>query len=229
MPSNPMPTTDAENRAPFFNRRRTTITVAAIVIVAGIVITIASVAHAGRMDAQKAVTPAPASSASASASATPTASTPAVPALPGSSSSIPAPASPSASRGAPAPITASADIITNLVASISNIEAIKGVASTPGEVAGPALRFNVQIKNATNAPANLSQTIVTVYYGEAKTPAIQLEKPGGAAFPASVAANSTALGTFVFTVPTNQRSDVRIEVDYAVGVTPLVFEGPVAQ
>lgn len=227
MPVTPTPAADDSTGAPFFNRRRTTITVAAIVIVVGIVITIATVAQAGKMDAQKTASQAPASSASASISPTPTAKPTLVPTLPGASSPIPAPTSPSASRGAPAPITASADIVANLTASITHIESVTGIASTPGEVAGPSIRFSVAIRNGTNAPADLSKTIVTVYYGSEKTPAIQLEKPGGVALPASVAAGSTAQGTFVFTVPTNERSDVRIEVDYEVGVTPLVFEGPV--
>jgi hypothetical protein len=139
---------------------------------------------------------------------------------------VPAPSA-SATRGAPAPIDQPAEIVANVSAALTSIEAVKGVASTPGEVSGPAIRFVVTITNSTAASVDLSGTVVTVYYGKDKTPGIQLEKPGGANLPTAVDAGKTAQGTYVFTVPESERSNVQIEIDYAVGVAPLFFQGAV--
>lgn len=127
----------------------------------------------------------------------------------------------------PVDIDKPADIVPGLTASIDSIEAVQGEASGPGEVAGPSIRFDVTVVNETSGSADLTSTVVTVYYGDADTPASELRKPGGSPLPARVAAGSSATGTYIFSVPDEERGLVRIMVDYSVGVEPLVFEGSV--
>lgn len=129
----------------------------------------------------------------------------------------------------PGAIDEPADIVPGLSASIGSIEAVDGEASGPGEIAGPSIRFVVTITNSTSSTSNLANTVVTAYYGPDQTPAIELQEPGGSPLPAEVGAGATATGTYIFTIPAEERSNVRIIVDYSVDVAPLVFEGAVPQ
>ena len=132
------------------------------------------------------------------------------------------PATPSA-----VPIDEPGTIEPGLTAAIGQIEAVQGEARGPGEVAGPAIRFQVAIANTTSAPVDLSATVVTVDYGTARTPALELFEPGASPLPNSVAAGQTATAVYIFTIPVSERALVHITVDYTVGVPPLEFTGPV--
>jgi hypothetical protein len=105
------------------------------------------------------------------------------------------------------------------------MEAIQGEAERAGEVAGPAVRFVVTVTNTTAQPVSLATALVNVYYGADATPAGELAKPGGSPFPQEVAAGGTAAGTFIFTIPEDERDDVLVTLDYQVGTPVLAFEG----
>jgi hypothetical protein len=131
----------------------------------------------------------------------------------------------SQSTRSPVPINTKASVKKGLTASISKLEAVKGEANGPGEVAGPAIRFVLTLTNSSDKELPLDTTVVNAYYGKAETPATQLEKPGGHALPASVKAGGKATGTFIYSIPPNQRNDVLITVDYSVDVSLLAFRG----
>jgi hypothetical protein len=116
-------------------------------------------------------------------------------------------------------------IVRALIAHVTRIEAVQGVANGPGEIAGPALRFTIGITNSTGRAVDLSNTVVNAYSGPDGVPATQLESPGGVAFPRSVAAGHSAVGVFVFTVPEDQRSDVEVTVDTSVHNPVIAFRG----
>jgi hypothetical protein len=154
-------------------------------------------------------------------SATPTGTASAMPAPSGTPSvdpSVPA---------APVPITQPASISPGLTAAITKFEAVQGEAKTPGEVSGPSVRVTVTITNSTTAKASLATTVVTAYYGDSHTPALELSAPGGSPMPAEVAAGQSATGVYIFTIPVDQRGKARIMVDYSVAVQPLVFDGAI--
>jgi hypothetical protein len=141
-------------------------------------------------------------------------------------SETPSSASPVPSGSAtPVPIASPGTITDGLTAAITKFEAVDGVAKTPGEVSGPSVRMTVVITNATTKAEALNAVNVTAYYGSALTPALELSEPGGAQMPTTVAAGKTATGVYVFTIPTDQRGNVRVEVDYSVKVKPLIFQG----
>ena len=125
----------------------------------------------------------------------------------------------------PVPIHTPAQVKKGLTAAISKLEAVKGDANGPGEIAGPAIRFVLTLTNTSDATVPLDTTVVNAYYGKAETPATQLEKPGGAALPASVKPGGKATGTFIYSIPTKQRDDVLITVDYSVDVSLIAFRG----
>lgn len=114
-------------------------------------------------------------------------------------------------------------VVEGVNVSISAIESVQGEAQGVGEIAGPAVRFTVSLENATSAPVSTESLVVTVDYGTAQTPAIELSGPGAKPFQSTVAAHATATAIRVFAVPTNERGAVRISVNYQAKSTIAVF------
>lgn len=118
-----------------------------------------------------------------------------------------------------------AEVVPGVTFAISGLEAVEGEAAGRGEVAGPAIRFRLEIVNGTSEPVPLGTTVVNVFAGPDQNPAPELSGPGAEPFPAEAGAGGEASGVFVFNVPPDQRGDVTISVDYAVGVPVVVFHG----
>lgn len=185
----------------------------------------------------------PAGSAAPSASATASASVTAAPSESASGSASPeatssptrsaAPtgtAQPTAGGGnqstkTPVPIEKDSEVKPGLTARVDKLAAVDGKAEGPGEVSGPALRFQVVVDNSTDRRADLSTTVVNLYYGDDKTPGSPIGKPGGSPLPASVAAGAKADGTYLFVVPEDERDTILITVDYSVDTSVVAFSG----
>lgn len=125
----------------------------------------------------------------------------------------------------PVALTDSAAAVPGIIFSVGTLEAVDGAARGPGEVGGPSLRFTVTVRNDTSAAVSLTSTVVNLFFGADQSPATELSASGGAPFAEAVAPGATEQGTFVFTVPTDQRDQVRIAVDYSAGVPIVLFEG----
>ena len=108
---------------------------------------------------------------------------------------------------------------------MSKLEAVKGEASGPGEVAGPAIRFTLVFANPGAAAYGSQPIVVNAYYGQDNTPALPLSGPGATTLAASIPAHSSASATYVFTVPEDQRGSVTITVDYQAGAPAIAFQG----
>jgi hypothetical protein len=109
---------------------------------------------------------------------------------------------------------------------IEKMEAVQGEANGPGEVAGPALRFQVTVSNPTATEVPTANTVVAVEYGADLTPGLQLGGPGATQLPDAVNAGSSATAVYVFNVSPDQRDKVRILVNLGVTEQVLAFEGP---
>jgi hypothetical protein len=111
------------------------------------------------------------------------------------------------------------------VATISKMEAIEAKAEGIGQIAGPAIRFVVEVQNTSASDLNLDTAEVTVEAGVQTLPAIRLDGSGTKLFPGEVEAGKRASGTFVFLVPEDQRGQVRIYLNYAASESVVAFEG----
>lgn len=112
-----------------------------------------------------------------------------------------------------------------LSATVGSLEAIEAEAFGVGEIAGPALRFVVTVHNSTNAPVALGTAVVNLEYGPEKLPAVQLSGSGAEAFAESVEAGGSATATLVFTVPADQRDQIRILLSVEASSPIAAFEG----
>ncbi len=199
-------------------------------------VALVAVLTGGDDDGAAAATPGAASSssgsASASATAEPSASTApdeTVPPPP----PTPTPTGPTENVDEPppslpeVPLDAPAEVGNGVVATIASVEAIDGTAVGPGNIAGPALRVTVRIDNGTAEAVSLDGVAVNLSHGEERTPASPLDDPSRAPFTGMVEPGETGEGVYVFSVPTDVRDLVTIEVGYQAGAPLLLFTGAV--
>ena len=110
-------------------------------------------------------------------------------------------------------------------ASLVALDAVQGTAHGPGNIAGPALRVTVRMVNGTSAPIELDGVSIELTYGRADAPASPLDDPSAAPFTGTLAPGGSAEGTYVFTVPEDQRQVVTVAVGYRAGAPFMVFTG----
>lgn len=127
----------------------------------------------------------------------------------------------------PVDIDEPATVEKGVTVSLASIESIEGTVTVPGDEAGPALLITVEAVNKSRKEISTPAVIVNVYYGDDETPAGILTRPRED-FPPVLAAGETESGQFAFTVPTDQRDRIRIEVDLSVGSPVVIFEGAVS-
>jgi hypothetical protein len=101
-------------------------------------------------------------------------------------------------------------------------------AEGPGEVSGPGILINLKITNNSGKRINLDNVTMTLGYGSEKTPAnpayFQAAKP----IDGKLADGESTTGTYVFRIPTSQRDNVEIWLDYSASEPIVVFIGSVA-
>lgn len=105
---------------------------------------------------------------------------------------------------------------------VTDVERVRGRATAPGEIAGPALRIDVEVDNGTDQAVDLTGALVALSYGDG-TPATQLVADTEP-LPTSVPAGEVRTGRFVYTVPAEEKK-VRVEVSYTGQAPTVAFEG----
>jgi hypothetical protein len=109
---------------------------------------------------------------------------------------------------------------------VADIESVKGEAHGPGQVAGPALRFTIQVTNKSKKALDLDLAIVNAYSGRKDDPAVQLDGPGGSPLPQKLKAGGVASGKYVFNIPVKDRGHVRVDFSYTIDQPTVIFRGP---
>lgn len=128
---------------------------------------------------------------------------------------------------APVPLEKAATVGSGLSVKVVGITAVQGTAEGIGEIAGPALQFSVEVANNSAQELPADSISLTLEYGKNNTPAAKLSGPGASDFPAVIAKDKSASGTFVFNVPVDERQQVRILVSLNASTPIAAFEGAV--
>ena len=200
-------------------RRRMWWWLAAIaVVVIAVVVYFAVTSSGAPKDVDASPTPSPTASATDAPSETPD------PAQPTPGASEPSGTMPELTPVAP---DEPSDNGEGLVARIVSMTAVQGEAVQAGEIAGPAVQFQLELTNDTGEAVDLGLISVNAYLGQDRTPAGGLVRPGGAPFEGTLDAGKSAPGVYVFTIPENQRGDVTLTIDYRAGQPAFVFRGAV--
>lgn len=127
----------------------------------------------------------------------------------------------------PVALTDAADFGDQVSARISQVAAVQATATLPGEVSGPAVAVTVEITNSSARTIGLDSVTVTVT-DAAGNPASSISADPSAPLSGVLAAGASASGTYVVTVPADQRNPVTVTVAYSSGAPTLVFTGQVA-
>lgn len=132
---------------------------------------------------------------------------------------------PGAVEAPPVAFDASPVVVPGVTLRVKDVTAVDGTATLPGEVSGPGVSVELELTNASGTPVDLGTTVVGLAYGAERVPA-NVFSTGTSSFTGSVATGTSATGTYVFAVPADERSSLRVTVDTAVDVPVVVFEGP---
>ncbi len=201
--------------------------VAALLIVAGVVWAVVA--------AGSGAPPAPAATASSSpagsATATPTASATAPPSAPATSPAATAPATAAPTGGSPiapeAPPVAPDEVAEqgDVEVELVRVEHVDGQAIAPGEIAGPAIRLTIEVRNGRDAAIDAGLIAVNAYFGDDRSPASSLMQPGGDPFGGSIAPGAAARGVYLFEAGSAELSETLIGVDVLPGERTFTFRG----
>ncbi|ROS50465.1 hypothetical protein [Frigoribacterium sp. PhB24] len=166
----------------------------------------------------------PGAAGTASGSPSPSAAAPSDGGTAAPTDTAPPAAGPDTPEAPPVGLDESPTVVDGVTVRVKSLDGADGEATLPGEVSGPAVRAELEMYNASTAPADLSTVVVNLAYGTDRTPANTFST-GTSSFPTSVAPGATATGVYVFAVPADDQGDLRLTVDYAVDVPVVVFEG----
>ncbi len=114
-----------------------------------------------------------------------------------------------------------------LTGSLVRIEEIDADGNGPGNIDGPALRVTVRLVNGTASDLDLFGVAVALSHGAGNTPASPIEDASQSPFSGALPPGEAAEGVYVFGVPPESRSDVRVEVGARPGAPVMVFTGGV--
>ena len=155
---------------------------------------------------------------------------------PGRSKPVPAPSGGSILQKVPAvspgPVTKvelnkTAALPDKVSITVSKAEALETKATTPGEIAGPAVAMFVSIRNGSLKSISVDSAIVTLsnasgVLGQPTTSDPYLP------FSGELAPGASTQGVYVFLIPTNARTGLSLSVEYAAGQASAQFVGSVS-
>lgn len=130
---------------------------------------------------------------------------------------------------APAPVTDAqlddeVELDTGVRISVADMAEITVEATTPGEVAGPAVAVTLRFENGSAEALDIGGAMVTLLDAAGNVAAPTTSSPAAPALGA-LGDGEAAVGTYVFLVPEDTRDEITLTVDYQAGAPVVVFHG----
>ena len=126
-----------------------------------------------------------------------------------------------------AAITEPADFGDGIVARVAAVEDIEVDAFMPGEVSGPGVSITVELTNGTDAAVDLdSLSVELVSPGDVYATPITTRED--TRLVGELAPGASGEGTYVFSIPTADRADVAVRVNYSPPEPTVIFQGDLA-
>jgi hypothetical protein len=114
-----------------------------------------------------------------------------------------------------------------LTAAVADAGRVKAQAHIPGEIAGPALAFDLRLTNRGRTAFDLSTNIAVTAQDAAGTPFTALTTSTHAVS-GTLRPGAHASGHYVFHLPDNIKNPVTIEVTFAATAEVARFVGPLS-
>jgi hypothetical protein len=115
-----------------------------------------------------------------------------------------------------------AQIVRNVVVTVSKIRTTTVSGTGPGEVAGEAVVFALEVRNQTTATVDVGGFAVNASYGK-NLPAIPSDAAPSAPLTGLLKPGAVATATYVFRMPASQVSTLKIEVTSNASPNIIVF------
>jgi hypothetical protein len=122
----------------------------------------------------------------------------------------------------PADVGTPVQIVRNVTVIVSNIRTATVTGTGPGEIAGEAVVFAVEVRNGTTAAVDLGGFAVTASYGR-NVPASPSNAAPSAPLSGSLKPGGVAAGTYVFRMPAAEVGSLKIEVSSNSSPNIVVF------
>lgn len=107
---------------------------------------------------------------------------------------------------------------------VSKVAALDTKATTPGEIAGPAVALTVSIHNGSTQAINADSAMVTLTDSN-NVPGQPTTSDPYLPFAGDLAAGESTEGIYVFLMPTTSRTGLTLSVEYAAGQASAQFVG----
>ena len=124
------------------------------------------------------------------------------------------------------PLAATAEL-GGVSTTVTNVSALTTTATGPGEIAGPAVAVQVQIRNNGSTPFNLDSLFVTTN-DSGGAPGQPSTSDPASPLTGELAPADQATGTYVFRVPTTGRNPITILVSNSDSAEVVSFVGDAA-
>lgn len=109
---------------------------------------------------------------------------------------------------------------------VSEVEQLDVKATTPGEIAGPAVALTLTVENDSDEPIDLSTAMVSVTGSKDSFGQPTTSEPYSP-FLGSVEPGETSSGIYVFRLPAEERDSLQVTVEYIAGAPIALFTGDV--
>jgi hypothetical protein len=119
------------------------------------------------------------------------------------------------------------DYANGVTARLVSITPMNATARGRGEISGPALAVAVELTNGGSSPVTLDAIGVNAYSGSDGAPAVPMLDGATQPLHGTLDAGRSMTATYVFAVPTAQRTDLTVTVSQGAGreATTAVFSG----
>ena len=149
-------------------------------------------------------------------------------ATPGSESTLPA-AEPVPDPGTadPVDINEPSTVASGASVRLVSFTSTQAEASLPGEVSGPAVVMVVEFTNGTSEPIDLDGVTVDLQHGDGISAGL-VTSADHEALAGVLAPGEAASGSYLFTIPTDDRDEVTVSIKFAADEPRLFFAGSIA-
>ncbi len=125
---------------------------------------------------------------------------------------------------APVQLSAPAEFGNGVTVSILGHQKITTTARRPGEMSGPAIKFEVAIANGSRGAIFIGNTVVNAQ-DAGNTPFVAFRSSPSSALPGSLGVGKRMTGVYVFQLPAHFRNPVMLSVRYSTAFPVARFVG----
>lgn len=115
-------------------------------------------------------------------------------------------------------------VAPKLTAELTSLRSARVNSTNPGEVSGNAVIFGLRVVNGTSSSVDLGNVVVTLA-GANGNPGTEITTSPAKPLSGTLAAGTSASGTYVFVVAKDQRDPVTVNVTLSAGTAVAVFHG----